>query len=139
MLGRPRVRNSLRTGPGYGTWGPGSSSLPQSGRPRLSTWRLQPIRPANGWRRRPSEGDAEAELIAHRSAKHVGVSSLKRNNFQILGNRDPQVHVHIVARFDPDPSPSMPLPESAWVHSTTLSAEELVDQIGALRTAIASA
>ena len=56
MLGRPRVRNSLRTGTGYGTWGPGSSSRPQSGRPRLSTWRLQPIRPANGWRRRPSEG-----------------------------------------------------------------------------------
>jgi diadenosine tetraphosphate (Ap4A) HIT family hydrolase len=34
-------------------------------------------------------------------------------NFQILGNQDPHVHVHIVARLDPDPAPSMPLPAAA--------------------------
>jgi diadenosine tetraphosphate (Ap4A) HIT family hydrolase len=53
-------------------------------------------------------------------------------NFQILGNQGPHVHVHIVPRFDPDPAPSMPLPESAWIQSTTLSADELTDQVAAL-------
>lgn len=59
-------------------------------------------------------------------------------NFQILGNRDPHVHVHIVPRFDPDPAPSMPLPEAAWIHSTALSESELGEQVHALRIAVES-
>jgi diadenosine tetraphosphate (Ap4A) HIT family hydrolase len=60
-------------------------------------------------------------------------------NFQILGNRDPHVHVHIVPRFDPDPAPSMPLPEAAWIHSTALTESELAGQVHALRIAVESA
>jgi diadenosine tetraphosphate (Ap4A) HIT family hydrolase len=54
-------------------------------------------------------------------------------------NRDPHVHVHIVPRFDPDPAPSMPLPEAAWIHSTALSDSELSEQVDALRIAVESA
>jgi diadenosine tetraphosphate (Ap4A) HIT family hydrolase len=31
-------------------------------------------------------------------------------NVQLLGNAVPHVRVHIVARYDPDPAPSRPLP-----------------------------
>ncbi len=54
-------------------------------------------------------------------------------NFQILGNQDPHVHVHIVARFDPDPAPSMPLPAAAWEASRELTDAELGQQLTALR------
>lgn len=54
-------------------------------------------------------------------------------NFQILGNRDPHVRVHIVPRYDPDPSPSLPLPAEAWDASSTLAHEELRSQIERLR------
>ena len=59
-------------------------------------------------------------------------------NFQILGNQDPHVHVHIVPRYDPDPAPSLPLPAAAWEASTTVSALDMASQIGALRTYLAS-
>lgn len=55
-------------------------------------------------------------------------------NFQILGNQDPHVHVHIVPRFDPDPAPSLPLPAEAWATSSTLTPPELTSQIEALQT-----
>lgn len=57
-------------------------------------------------------------------------------NFQILGNQDPHVHVHIVPRFDPDPAPSQPLPAAAWEASRELDADELVREISALTNAL---
>lgn len=53
-------------------------------------------------------------------------------NFQILGNQDPHVHVHIVPRYDPDPAPSLPLPSAAWEASSTLSSADLEAQISSL-------
>jgi diadenosine tetraphosphate (Ap4A) HIT family hydrolase len=57
-------------------------------------------------------------------------------NFQILGNQDPHVHVHIVPRFDPDPAPSMPLPEAAWLDSQRLDEVALETQVESLRAAL---
>jgi diadenosine tetraphosphate (Ap4A) HIT family hydrolase len=54
-------------------------------------------------------------------------------NFQILGNQDPHVHVHIVPRYDPDPAPSLPLPAEAWSASRELTAAEMTSQTQALR------
>ncbi len=54
-------------------------------------------------------------------------------NFQILGNLDPHVHVHIVPRYDPDPAPSMPLPAEAWAACTELTASDVTEQVQALR------
>lgn len=54
-------------------------------------------------------------------------------NFQILGNRDPHVHVHIVPRYDPDPAPCMPLPAAAWEASATLEAREMDELVAALK------
>lgn len=48
-------------------------------------------------------------------------------NFQILGNLDPHVHVHIVPRRDPDPAPSMPLPAEAWSKSRRSIPRSLLD------------
>jgi len=59
-------------------------------------------------------------------------------NFQILGNQDPHVHVHIVPRHDPDPAPSMPLPAEAWVMSRRLDDAELARQLDELRTALSA-
>ena len=59
-------------------------------------------------------------------------------NFQILGNQDPHVHVHILPRFDPDPAPSLPLPAEAWEASSELSAGELIRQVTLLKEAIRS-
>lgn len=59
-------------------------------------------------------------------------------NFQILGNQDPHVHVHIVPRHDPDPAPSLPLPAEAWVQSKRLTTDEICTQVEALRSAIDS-
>ena len=50
-------------------------------------------------------------------------------NFQILGNRDPHVHVHIVPRYDPDPAPSLPLPAEAWVASSGLTPAHVLAQV----------
>jgi diadenosine tetraphosphate (Ap4A) HIT family hydrolase len=57
-------------------------------------------------------------------------------NFQILGNQDPHVHVHIVPRFDPDPAPSLPLPAAAWENGRALSSEELMQQVDRLKDAL---
>lgn len=57
-------------------------------------------------------------------------------NFQILGNQDPHVHVHVVPRFDPDPAPSLPLPAVAWEKAANLSPEELSEQVVRLRDAL---
>lgn len=57
-------------------------------------------------------------------------------NFQILGNQDPHVHVHIVPRYDPDPAPSMPLPAEAWSASRRLAPDELARQLDQLRAAV---
>ena len=54
-------------------------------------------------------------------------------NFQILGNQDPHVHVHIVARYDPDPAPSMPLPAQAWELSPELSEADIAGEVAALQ------
>lgn len=59
-------------------------------------------------------------------------------NFQILGNRDPHVHVHIVPRYDPDPAPSMPLPAEAWQASSEVTATDMASHIEALRAQLAS-
>ena len=59
-------------------------------------------------------------------------------NFQILGNQDPHVHVHIVPRHDPDPAPSMPLPAEAWAASRRLDDVDLARQIEALRAVLAA-
>jgi diadenosine tetraphosphate (Ap4A) HIT family hydrolase len=59
-------------------------------------------------------------------------------NFQILGNQDPHVHVHIVPRYDPDPAPSMPLPAEAWAVSHRLDTAELTRQLVELRVALSS-
>jgi diadenosine tetraphosphate (Ap4A) HIT family hydrolase len=58
-------------------------------------------------------------------------------NFQLLGNADPHVHVHVVPRYDPDPAPCWPLPAEAWEASRELTTDELDAQIGALREALA--
>ena len=55
-------------------------------------------------------------------------------NFQILGNKDPHVHVHIAPRYDPDPAPSLPLPAEAWEASTELTEEEAASQLDSLRS-----
>lgn len=55
-------------------------------------------------------------------------------NFQVLGNRDPHVHVHVVPRYDPDPAPSMPLPTEVWAASTQVPEAELARQAGLLRS-----
>jgi len=60
-------------------------------------------------------------------------------NFQILGNQDPHVHVHIVPRYDPDPAPSLPLPAAAWEASSRLSAKDMDSQTRALRKHLAAA
>jgi len=57
-------------------------------------------------------------------------------NFQILGNQDPHVHVHVVPRLDPDPAPSLPLPASAWENARALSDEELAAQVEKLKQAL---
>jgi diadenosine tetraphosphate (Ap4A) HIT family hydrolase len=59
-------------------------------------------------------------------------------NFQILGNQDPHVHVHIVPRHDPDPAPSMPLPAEAWAMSHRLDTAEVTRQLVELRVALSS-
>jgi diadenosine tetraphosphate (Ap4A) HIT family hydrolase len=59
-------------------------------------------------------------------------------NFQILGNQDPHVHVHIVPRYDPDPAPSMPLPAEAWANAQRLDDADLARQVEALRAALAA-
>jgi diadenosine tetraphosphate (Ap4A) HIT family hydrolase len=58
-------------------------------------------------------------------------------NFQTLGNQDPHVHVHIVPRFDPDPAPSLPLPEAVWNASTALTIDEVDKQVVALKASLA--
>lgn len=60
-------------------------------------------------------------------------------NFQILGNQDPHVHVHIVPRYDPDPAPSLPLPAAAWEASSRVSAGAMESQTRALRKHLATA
>ncbi len=57
-------------------------------------------------------------------------------NFQILGNQDPHVHVHIVPRYDPDPAPSRPLPTAAWEASRNLGDDEMHEAVAALRSAL---
>lgn len=59
-------------------------------------------------------------------------------NFQILGNQDPHVHVHIVPRHDPDPAPSMPLPAEAWTASSRLDDADLARQLDQLRAAVSA-
>jgi diadenosine tetraphosphate (Ap4A) HIT family hydrolase len=58
-------------------------------------------------------------------------------NFQILGNQDPHVHVHVVPRYNPDPAPSLPLPAVVWQNSHVLSADEMARQIAMLQNAVA--
>ena len=57
-------------------------------------------------------------------------------NFQLLGNQDPHVHVHIVPRYDPDPAPSLPLPAAAWEASSALTSTQMDDQLELLRTSL---
>ena len=59
-------------------------------------------------------------------------------NFQVLGNQDPHVHVHVIPRYDPDPAPSMPLPAEAWSASTRLDRTQLSRRVEDLRAAVAA-
>jgi diadenosine tetraphosphate (Ap4A) HIT family hydrolase len=58
-------------------------------------------------------------------------------NFQLLGNADPHVHVHVVPRYNPDPAPCRPLPPEAWERSRELTTDELNAQMRRLREALA--
>ncbi len=53
-------------------------------------------------------------------------------NLQVLGNADPHVHVHIVARHRDDPAPCRPLPADAWADSRHLTADELTTRCALL-------
>ena len=55
-------------------------------------------------------------------------------NFQILGNQDPHVHVHIVPRYDPDPAPSLPLPAAAWEASSRVGEGHGLSDAGSPQT-----
>jgi len=57
-------------------------------------------------------------------------------NFQLLGNADPHVHVHIVPRYDPDPAPSMPLPQSVWAQGESIPPDRFTSHVEQLRAAI---
>ncbi len=59
-------------------------------------------------------------------------------NFQILGNQDPHVHVHIVPRYDPDQAPSLPVPTAAWEASRTIGDDEMREAVATLRNAVSS-
>lgn len=59
-------------------------------------------------------------------------------NLQVLGNADPHVHVHIVARYANDPAPCRPLPATCWQQAHTLTDQELTAQVTALRATIAA-
>ena len=39
-------------------------------------------------------------------------------NYQLLGNRVPHLHVHLVLRHNDDVAPGRPLPASAWEAGT---------------------
>ncbi len=54
-------------------------------------------------------------------------------NYQLLGNRDPHVHVHVIPRYDPDPAPSLPLPPEVWASPTDLTPHEMATHVAALR------
>jgi diadenosine tetraphosphate (Ap4A) HIT family hydrolase len=56
-------------------------------------------------------------------------------NYQILGNINPHLHVHIVPRYDPDPAPSLPLPDVVWEQCAQMSTEESSMQIRLLKQA----
>jgi diadenosine tetraphosphate (Ap4A) HIT family hydrolase len=60
-------------------------------------------------------------------------------NYQLLGNAVPHVHVHLVPRYIDDGYPERPLGEAAWATAQQLTAEELHDQVTALRAAVARA
>ncbi len=76
---------------------------------------------------------SEIGLVAKAIEKAFGAIHL---NFQLLGNADPHVHVHVVPRYDPDPAPCWPLPAALWDSSRTLTTEEMEQQIGQLRQAL---
>ncbi|MFT3855516.1 MAG: HIT family protein [Ilumatobacteraceae bacterium] len=57
-------------------------------------------------------------------------------NVQLLGNAVPHVHVHLVARYDPDPAPCQPLPSAAWENAQNLGESELRAQLDALTTTL---
>ena len=73
----------------------------------------------------------DVSTVAHAVEDAFGPIHL---NFQILGNQDPHVHVHIVPRYDPDPAPSLPLPAEAWAASAAVAPAVLESQITRLRT-----
>lgn len=94
-------------------------------------------------------GDPQSMTAAEHAGFWTDVSSVAKAieaafgtihlNFQILGNQDPHVHVHIVPRYDPGPAPSLPLHASAWEASSPVSAADRESQIQALREHLISA
>ena len=86
-------------------------------------------------------GDEHAAFWSEVGIVAVAIEKVYRPvhlNFQILGNQDPHVHVHIVPRYDPDPAPSMPLPAEAWTASQHLGSAELARQLDELRGAVSA-
>jgi diadenosine tetraphosphate (Ap4A) HIT family hydrolase len=84
-------------------------------------------------------GDEHAAFWSEVGVVAAAIESVYRPvhlNFQILGNLDPHVHVHIVPRHNPDPAPSMPLPAEAWIASARLDEVELDRQCAQLRAAV---
>jgi diadenosine tetraphosphate (Ap4A) HIT family hydrolase len=86
-------------------------------------------------------GDEHAAFWSEVGVVATAIESVYRPvhlNFQILGNQDPHVHVHIVPRHNPDPAPSMPLPAEAWIESQRLDEIELGRQRAELRAAVSA-
>ena len=59
-------------------------------------------------------------------------------NYQIFGNAVPHVHAHVIPRYLDDPAPGRPLPDAVFASAVDLPADQLRDQIAALRRACAS-
>lgn len=57
-------------------------------------------------------------------------------NYQLLGNAMPHVHVHVIPRYLDDSAPGRPLGDDVWNSAGVLPAEELDDQVTALKSAL---
>jgi diadenosine tetraphosphate (Ap4A) HIT family hydrolase len=58
-------------------------------------------------------------------------------NYEIFGNAVPHVHAHVIPRYLDDAAPGRPLPDSIRAAAVALTADQLRDQVAALRHACA--